>query len=67
MARFRDWGAEETDHAREVIEAALVHVVRKRVEAACARSDLFARRRVLMDKWAGYLDQGSGEEPEPVE
>ncbi len=25
---FRDWAAEETDHAREVIEAALAHVVR---------------------------------------
>ena len=31
---FRDWAAEETDHPREVIEAALVHVVQNRVEAA---------------------------------
>ena len=31
---FRDWAAEETDHPREVIEAALAHVVRDRVEAA---------------------------------
>ena len=51
---------EETDHPREVIEAALAHVVRNRVEAAYARSDLFERRRVLMDDWARYLDQGIG-------
>ena len=52
---FRDWAAEETNHPREVIEAALAHVVRNPVEAAYARSDLFERRRRLMDDWAGYL------------
>ena len=57
---FRDWAAEETDHPREVIEAALAHVVRNRVEAAYARSDLFERRRVLMDDWARYLARGIG-------
>ena len=57
---FRDWAAEETDHPREVIEAALAHVVRNRVEAAYARSDLFERRRRLMDDWARYLAQGTG-------
>ena len=50
----------KTDHPREVIEAALAHVVRNRVEAAYARSDLFGRRRRLMDDWAGYLAQGIG-------
>ncbi len=52
---FRDWAAEETDHPREVIEAALAHVVQNKVEAAYARSDLFERRRRLMDDWAAYL------------
>ena len=52
---FRDWAAEETDHPREVVEAALAHVVRNQVEAAYARSDLFERRRTLMDEWAAYL------------
>ena len=37
------------------IAAALAHVVRNWVEAAYARSDLFERRRRLMDDWAGYL------------
>ena len=52
---FRDWAAEETEHRREVIEAALAHVVENKVEAAYARSDLFERRRLLMDEWAAYL------------
>ena len=52
---FRDWAAEETDHPREVIEAALAHLVQNKVEAAYARSDLFERRRRLMDDWAAYL------------
>ena len=52
---FRDWAAEETDHPREIIEAALAHVVQKKAEAAYARSDLFERRRRLMNDWATYL------------
>ena len=40
---------------REVIGAALAHVVQNRVEAAYRRSDLFERRRRLMDDWAAYL------------
>ena len=43
-----------------VIEATLEHVVGNRVGAAYACSDLFKRRRVLMDGWARYLAQGSG-------
>jgi len=57
---FRDWAAEETEHRREVIEAALAHVVRNKVEAAYARSDLFARRRLLMDDWGAYLGEERG-------
>ena len=53
---FRDWASERTDHPREVIEAALAHVVRNQTEAAYVRSDLFERRRRLMDDWAAYLD-----------
>ena len=53
---FRDWASERTDHPRKVIEAALAHVVRNQTEAAYARSDLFDRRRQLMDDWMQYLD-----------
>ena len=52
---FRDWASERTNHPREVIEAALAHVVRNQTEAAYARSDLFEKRRELMDQWAVYI------------
>ena len=57
---FRDWAAEETDHPREVAEAALAHKVRNQVEAAYRRTDLFERRRRLMEDWAAYLARESG-------
>ena len=56
----------KTDHPREMIEAALAHVVQNRVEAAYARWDLFERRPTLMDEWARYLAQGRGEDSEPL-
>ena len=58
---FRDWASERTDHPREVVEAALAHTVRDQTEAAYARSDLFERRRHLMDDWAEYLKASRGE------
>ena len=64
---FRDWAAEETDHPREVIEAALAHVVQNRIEAAYRRTDLFERRRRLMNDWAAYLaDKSRDPEAGPV-
>ena len=52
---FRDWAAECTDAPREVCELALAHVNSDRVEAAYRRSDLFDRRRILMNDWAAYI------------
>ena len=52
---FRDWAAECTNAPRAVMEAALAHAVRNKVEAAYARTDLFDRRRKLMEQWAEYL------------
>ena len=52
---FRDWTAECTETPREVCELALAHVNSDRVEAAYRRSDLFERRRTLMQDWADYL------------
>ena len=51
---FRDWAAECTEAPREVCELALAHVNGDRVEAAYRRSDLFDRRRTLMQQWADY-------------
>ncbi len=53
---FRDWCA-ETGQPREIAEAALAHVV-PGVEGAYFRSDLFDKRRVVMDQWADYLVSG---------
>ena len=47
--------AECTETPREVCELALAHVNGDRVEAAYRRSDLFERRRTLMQEWADYL------------
>ena len=57
---FRDWAAERTNTPREVVEAALAHTVQNPTEAAYARSDLFERRRRLMDDWAAYLSVAGG-------
>ena len=54
---FRDWAAECTPFAREVMEAALAHRVPDAVEAAYFRSDLLDRRRELMERWAEYVAQ----------
>ena len=50
---FRDWCA-ETGAPREVAEAALAHTVGG-VEGAYFRSDLFERRRALMESWGAFL------------
>ena len=46
---------------REVVEAALAHTVQNPTEAAYARSDLFERRRRLMDDLAAYLSGAHGQ------
>ena len=50
---FRSWCA-ENDESRELAEAALAHVVCG-LEGAYMRSDLFERRRKLMQAWSDYL------------
>jgi integrase len=51
---FRDWAAERTNFPREVAEHALAHSLPDKVEAAYRRSDLFDKRRQMMDAWARY-------------
>ena len=52
---FRDWASERTNIPREVAEESLAHENPNKVESAYRRSDLFERRRDLMDSWARYL------------
>ena len=54
---FRDW-CSGTGVRREVAEAALAHVVKNKVDAAYARSDLLESRREVMEKWSEYLARG---------
>ena len=52
---FKNWALEQTDTPWAVSEAALAHVLGNSTEQAYARSDLFERRRTLMQQWADYL------------
>ena len=55
---FRDWCA-ETGKPREPAEAALAHIVGG-VEGAYFRSDLFAKRRRLMESWGAFVAGSTG-------
>jgi integrase len=51
---FRVWAAERTNFPAEVAEMALAHTVSDKTVAAYNRSDLFERRRRLMQQWATF-------------
>ena len=52
---FRTWMQEKTDTPFDVGETALAHAVGNEVAQAYARSDLYERRRELMDAWGAYV------------
>ena len=52
---FRDWASEKTNVPHAVAEMALAHHVGSAVERSYARSDLFEKRRGLMDQWAEFV------------
>jgi integrase len=54
---FRNWAAERTNFPAEVAEMALAHTVSDKTVAAYNRSDLFDKRRRLMQAWAEFLDK----------
>jgi integrase len=56
---FRVWVQEQTNTPFEVAEKALAHKTSNKVVAAYARSDLFEKRRQLMDAWSSYLNESS--------
>ena len=58
---FRDWAAERTNAPRAVCEAALAHTLRDKTEAAYNRTDLFERRRDLMESWSRFATTKSAE------
>ncbi len=52
---FKTWCMEQTNTPWAVGEAALAHTIGNSTEAAYARSDLFKKRRKVMQQWADYL------------
>jgi integrase len=63
---FRDWAAERTSFPAEIAEGALAHQVGNAVERAYRRSDLFDRRRQMMDQWARFCEGPAGGEVVPL-
>ena len=57
---FRTWAAERTHVTRDIAEMALAHRVGSDVERSYARSDLFEKRRALMDAWAAFVTGDTG-------
>jgi integrase len=53
-ASFSTWADDARPHEREAAEKALAHEVANKVSGAYRRSDLFARRAVLMAEWARH-------------
>jgi len=53
-ATFKTWAHERTRADNHTIEAALAHISGDKVERAYMRSDLFDKRRSLMDQWSAY-------------
>jgi integrase len=51
---FSDWAHERTAFSNHVIELSLAHTVGSDVEKAYRRSDLFVKRRKLMQAWAAF-------------
>ena len=52
---YRDWAEEEQTHVAHVVkEAVLAHKTQSKTEAAYLRTDLFTKRRDLMEAWAGF-------------
>lgn len=51
---FANWAHEQTAHSNHTIEGALAHVVGDATERAYRRTDLFNKRRQLMEQWGKY-------------
>ena len=51
---FRDWAAERSSFANEVVEMALAHTIENKTERAYRRGDLLDKRRKLMEAWSAY-------------
>jgi integrase len=53
-ATFKTWATERSNFPRELVEAALAHVLEDKTEAAYQRGDMLEKRRRLMSAWAEF-------------
>lgn len=60
------WAAEQTNFPAEVAEFALARVVGDAALRAYQRSDLFEKRRELMNAWARYMDTTAPADVVPI-
>ena len=51
---MRDWAAEQTEYQWEVMEKALAHKLDDETAAAYFRSDLYEKRKRMMEDWAAW-------------
>jgi hypothetical protein len=58
-AAFKTWAAEQTNHAREVVELCLSHVQGNPLERARQRGDIIEKRRQLMQAGADDCEKGA--------
>ena len=56
-ATFKTWASENTNFAREIVEAALAHAISDKLEAAYRRGDFFEKRKRLMHAWADFCNR----------
>ena len=52
---FRDWAEENHNFSSRAVELCLAHSNKNKVEKAYLRSDLFSKRRSIMQEWNKYL------------
>jgi len=52
---FRTWVQDTEAATYDVAETALTHTIGSKVERSYARSDLLDNRRLLMNKWSGFV------------
>lgn len=58
-ATFKTWASERTSIQKEIVEAALAHIIGDKVEQAYRRGDLFEKRRRLMQQWSAFCASGA--------
>ena len=55
------WGAETKDYADELTEMVLAHTIKGQTKQAYFRTDLFDKRRTVMNEWADFCLGASDE------